>query len=101
MNNWYFFGANSADDILLLSVINPCNPWLKLRRAGKKLPQHVRQDSAMTVVINLDRCIDPQGDRYLFTRPIGPMNDERHILSRFDARFNSEQIEHLATIELQ
>src|ERR1700741_3842161 len=101
MNNWYFFGANSADDIFLLSLINAFNPRLKFRRTGKQLPQHIRQNSTMTVIINFDRRVDPQSDRYLFTRPIGTMNDERNILSRFDARLNSEQIKRLATVELQ
>src|SRR6185369_17449025 len=74
---------------------------LKIRRTQKQLPQHVRQNPTVLVVINLDRRIDPERDRNLFTLATRTMNHKRHILPRLDARLNPEQIKRLRAVEFQ
>ena len=54
----------------------------------------------MSIVVDFDWRIDSQRDRDFFTRSVSTMNDERHVLSGFDARFDSEQIKRLTTIEI-
>jgi hypothetical protein len=38
---------------------------LEISRAGKQLPEHVRQNSTMLVIIDLDRGVDSQGYGHL------------------------------------
>ena len=38
---------------------------LKIRRARKNLSEHIRKNSAMLVIVDLNRCVDAKGDRYL------------------------------------
>jgi len=40
---------------------------LKTRRPRQQLPQNIRQNPAMQVVINLNRSIDSENERHLFS----------------------------------
>ena len=55
----------------------------------------------MTIVFNFDGRIDPQRNGNFLDGATGTMNDQRHILEWFDARFDSQQVKSLAAIEPQ
>lgn len=40
------------------------------RKLRQQVPQHVRQDAAVTVVIDLDRCVDAQRHHHFATLPV-------------------------------
>src|SRR5262245_49535177 len=86
---------------LFRSALTRVNPRLKFGGPHKQLPQHVRQNPAVLVIIHLDRRIAPKPDLDLLTFAVRAMNHKRHILARLDARLDPEQIKRLSAIELQ
>ena len=55
----------------------------KSRRARQQLPQNIRQNSAVQVVIDLNRCVDSQDEGNLIWSAVGAMDCERHVLAWF------------------
>src|SRR6476660_3347347 len=66
-----------------------------------ELPQDIRQDAAMLVIIDLDRGIDPARHRDLFLRSAGPGNFQGQVLLRPQFRTKSDHVKFLAAVQMQ
>src|SRR6266404_5553208 len=74
---------------------------LEIGCACQQLPQHVRKNSPVLVVIDFYWCIDPKDDWDLFRLSGCSMDDEFYILLWSYSIFQSDYIERLRAIESQ
>src|ERR1051326_1125168 len=86
---------------------------LKPGRARQQLSQHIRQDSTVQVVVDLDRRVDAQSHWNILRRSIRAMNRERHIHAWRDFKIiaravgvvigglQSRDVERLSAVEIQ
>src|SRR5262249_28854778 len=76
-----------------------------VRRRGSglsdQLAQHVRQDAAVLVIIDLDRRIYAQLHRNLFSGPVRAAYDQRDILLRPDPAVESDDVESFRAVEVE
>src|SRR5215470_10336204 len=75
----------------------------KLRESGSsdQLTQHVRQDAAMPVVIDLDRRIYAQLHRNLFSGAVRAAYDQLDILLRLDPAAEPGDVEGFRAVEVE
>src|ERR1700730_665868 len=73
----------------------------QLLAASHYFSQHEWQDAAVTVVVHLDRSIDPQNQRNLLDASIYPPDLQRHLLLRLHIVAKTINAVGLGTIELQ
>src|SRR5262252_5805338 len=71
------------------------------RSGREELAQHERQNPAVQVVVDFDRCIDAQQQGNLLRRAILAMDRERHVHLRTDAFLDAGQIEFLVALDLE
>src|SRR5262249_10764441 len=74
-----------------------CAP-LRLRN---QLPEHIRQNATVSVVFNLDWCIDTQDYGNVLCRAVRTVDNERQILSWLDVVRETNEIECLSAIEFE
>ena len=74
---------------------------LEISRAGEQLPQHKKQNTAVPVVFDLDRCIDAQRNRDFLRFTVCSMNHERDVLAWLYSFLQAKDVECLAAIKLQ
>src|SRR5579859_423380 len=72
-----------------------------LRSTLHHVPQHILQDAAMPVVLDLVEGIDPAGHGHVLLRPIRPRDGHGNIHARLDAGSDAGNVEDLRAVELQ
>src|ERR1044071_9038715 len=68
---------------------------------GDQLPQNVRQNSSVLIVVHFYRCIDSQYHRDLLAFAVLTMDCQRQLLPWTYAVFKTCQIEALTSIQLE
>src|SRR5262252_8498910 len=63
-----------------------------------QLPQHIGQDAAVLIVIDLDGRIDAAADGHVFGFAFCPRNAQRQILLRLETWPESEHVELLRAV---
>src|SRR5262245_323769 len=71
----------------------PAAAWARESRLSDQLAQHVRQDAAVLVVIDLDRRVDAQLHRNLFTCAVRAVNYQRDVLLWLDPVAQAHDVE--------
>ena len=59
---------------------------------GQQLPQHVRQNSAVLVVVHLDRRIDTQQQLRFLPGAVASLDDHGDVLLRLDVAVDAEDM---------
>src|SRR6185503_4884391 len=67
----------------------------------QQLPQYVRQDPAVLVVVDFNRGVDPQDQTRVVGRAIGPVYPQRHRHPRPDSSLEPDDVERLRAVEVQ
>src|SRR5262249_25973178 len=75
--------------------------WRRGSGLSDQLAQHVRQDAAVLVVIDLDRRIDAQLHRNLFSGPVRAAYDQPDVLLRSDPAVESDDVESFRAVEVE
>src|SRR6266567_8517941 len=73
----------------------------EIRRACKQLPQHIWQNPAVLVVVDLDRGVDAQRHRHILDCAVRAMNHKHDFLSRLDFALQADEIKRLRAFEIQ
>src|SRR2546422_1383172 len=74
---------------------------LEIGGAGQQLPEHVRKNSAVLVIIDLHGRVDAQSHRHVFGFFVRAMDHQRYILLWLHTVLESEQIESLSPVQIQ
>src|SRR5438445_2931657 len=69
--------------------------------SGDQVPQDVRQDPAVPVIVDFDRGVDPRAQRHFIDRAVRPPDGERQLAARMEPGLDPRQIEHLGAVEAQ
>src|SRR2546425_11339358 len=72
--------------------------YLRLRH---QLPQHVGQNAAVLVIVDLDRRVDPAAHGDIFHLALGARDAEGQVLARRQVRVQAEHVVALGAIQLQ
>src|SRR6266704_1796875 len=70
-------------------------------RLSQYFAQHKRQDAAVLVVVDLDRCVDAQQQRDFLHAAVGSPDHERRVLLRPDLAFDAADVDGFLTGDAQ
>src|ERR1041384_8711940 len=91
--------ARPSSSVASLMIDSSFIPWGLLLL--DQLAQHVGQDAAVPVVVDLNRRINAQRDGHFFRFAVAATDDERNLLSRLDlVLLKPCDVERLRAVEL-